>query len=108
VRVTLVGHLTRVLIERELAKAERELSALPPGVAAPLLVDAVGMESYDADARRVFAEWNTANKRRIAKVAVVTTRMLWHMVISTIALTTGQSMRAFNQSPEALAWLNGP
>ncbi len=102
VRVELSGHLTEQGLRQRLVGAGAELESLPePRV---LLVNCAAMTGYDAEARRLFMDWNAARKRRIAAVAVVTDKPLWHVVVSAMALASSQVMRAFDTEVDAEAW----
>ena len=93
--VELEGHLTRGVLEERLAAANS------PRV----LIDCRQMVSYDLDARHAFSAWNTDHKDSVRRVAVVTPRAAWHMIISTIALVSGQHIRAFDDVEAARRWL---
>ena len=72
-----------------------------------LLVDCSAMDDYEAEARRLFTEWNSQNRHRIDRVAVVTEKVLWHMVIRTIGLASSQTMKPFDTRDAAFEWLTG-
>lgn len=96
--VVLEGHLTRGALEKGLA-----------GVSGSrVLVDCRQMVSYDLEARHAFSAWNANQKDRVRCVAVVTPRAAWHMIISTIALVSGQHIRAFDDVEVARRWLSNP
>ena len=97
--MVLLGRLTRSKLEEALSKIPDDLEGFG------LLVDCTNMQSYDADARSTFVEWNRKNATRIAKVAVVTNRSLWHMVVSAMSFASSQDMRAFGEPSEAYDWM---
>ena len=63
------------------------------------------MEGYDLAARTAFVEWNKAARDHVGQVAVVTDNSLWRMVVSSMGLATGQSMKAFDSVELATAWI---
>ena len=99
-RVVLTGHLTASALSRALATLD-----LKGGVAHHLLVDATAMTGYDGAARALFVRWNREHSEDIVRLAVVTNRTLWHMVIRAMALAAGREMRAFPTPSEAESWL---
>jgi hypothetical protein len=64
------------------------------------------MTGYDAAARSLFVTWNKANRSHFCGIAVVTRNRLWHMVISSMSLASGQKMRPFSSNEEAAVWLS--
>lgn len=98
--VRLQGHLTEAGLRSALATATA--GAVAPF---PVLVDCLEMTSYDVAARHAFVEWNQAHKERVTSVAVVTDRSMWKIVVSAMAIASGQSMRAFDSRDRARAWL---
>jgi hypothetical protein len=103
VHVTLTGHLTRDALEEALDGATRRLGQDFHQVA--LIVDCRTMTGYDADARALFASWNARFRSRINRVAVITEKVLWHMVVAAMAVASGQRMKAFDSMEAADAWL---
>jgi hypothetical protein len=69
-----------------------------------LVVDARAMTGYERAARDLFIHWNAENRPRIARVAIVTDRMSWRMVIAAMSLASGQAMRAFADMAHARRW----
>lgn len=103
-RLDLVGHLTR-------ASLDASFDALAPAFAQTgnvlvLVVDCRRMTGYDGTARERFVAWNAAHRHRLAGVAVLTEKVLWHMIVGTMALASGQRMRAFFSEQDASAWLD--
>lgn len=86
-----------------LASALGELVTGGRGAAPVILVDALSMISYDLDARHAFVEWMRQASPR--KVAILTTRPMWRMVIGGMAMASGVSMQAFPDAVTADAWL---
>lgn len=99
--VRLEGHLTREKLRDALATVTP--SARSAGPAVLLLLDCSQMISYDLDARHAFVEW--LRDVRPAKVAILTDRALWRMVISGMSLAAGVPLQAFSAQPDAEAWL---
>ncbi len=50
--------------------------------------------------------WNARFRPRINRVAVITEKILWHMVVAAMAVASGQTMKAFDSVDAAEAWLN--
>ncbi len=100
VEVALVGHLSKPVLASALQRATEPA----PGLFG-LLCDCLGMSSYDMDAREAFVAWNRDYRERVAAVAIVTEKTLWHMVVSTMSMASGQRMRAFRKPDDARRWL---
>lgn len=96
--VTLEGHL-----EAGWLKDTLESLQLPSGMG--LLVDCSRMTSYEREARTFFVDWHREHRKVISAVAIVTNNMLYRMIISTMALASGQTMRAFDDTGAARHWL---
>ena len=105
VQISLVGHLTSAALERSFESIAAEVATLPEGRSFDLVVDALAMTGYDADARSRFVEWNASNKERIRRVAIVTDKVLWHMVIAAMSVASGQKMRGLATQALAREWL---
>ncbi|MCC6666440.1 MAG: hypothetical protein IT375_21990 [Polyangiaceae bacterium] len=103
VLVTLDGHLTREVLAARLAAAFTAIVASPEPPA--VLVDCRGMSGYDIDARSEFVDWNRKVKDRIVAVAVLTENRLWHVVVASMGLASGQTMKAFLDDRSARAWV---
>ncbi len=99
VRINLVGAVNDFGLARQLGGCIR------PGQDRLLLVDCLGMVDYTPEARQLFIDWNRAHKRDIGAVAVVTQKTLWHLVVSAMALASGQRMKPFYDLDAALWWL---
>ena len=95
--VRLRGHLTEIALEEALATVPPEATAL--------LVDALGMTGYDGKARDTFVAWNARVRDRIGRVAIVTDKPLWRMVITAMGVASRQRMKAFEGEAPARAWL---
>lgn len=101
--VQLDGHLTEGELRSALTSASATLAKAPTG--ANLLVDCHSMTGYDAAARQFFVDWNSRYKSKVNSVAIVTEKTLWHVVVSAMALASGQRMKAFDSRVEAMGWL---
>lgn len=101
-RIELEGHLTRASLAAALAPVSVRLEASSEKKA--LIVDARRMTGYDMAARALFVEWNSQHRKRFRKVAILTDKIAWKMVVSTMALASGQRMKTFLSNPEAEAW----
>lgn len=101
IEIKLDGHLTEPALYRTLA------DALPVDLSggAGLLFDCTAMTGYDLDARHAFVDWHVRERKRVVGVAIVTDKLLWHMVVSAMAFASGQNMKAFSSVSEAERWL---
>lgn len=97
--VQLRGHLTVLAVEAALSAVDATATAV--------LVDALAMTDYDAEARAAFVAWNDRVRERITRVAVVIDKPLWRMVISAMGVAARQKMKAFDTVDAARAWLTG-
>lgn len=103
IEILLRGHLTRDALRSALLAAA--VSIDEAGSSARVLVDCRDMSGYDTDARELFVSWNSEMRSRIARLAVVTERGMWHLVVSGMALASGQPMKAFKDRVSAMVWL---
>ncbi len=101
--IQLDGHLSEGVLRSALAGASAAL--VQASSQANLLVDCREMTGYDSAARQLFVEWNSRYKSKVKCVAVVTEKKLWHVVVSAMALASGQRMKAFDSRVEAVLWL---
>lgn len=97
----LEGHLTREQLERVLAGVGEQLAKVGH---APVLLDCSAMDGYDLDARHAFVDWNQRWRSEVLRVAIVTTNRLYHVVIATMSLASGQAMKGFAEYDEAVSW----
>lgn len=97
----LFGHLTTSSLQEETDRLDALL--LQPG--GLLLLDCSEMTSYDPDARSAFVGWSRHRLQGGSKVAIVTQKPLWSMVIGAMALVSGVKMRAFTSIHEGESWL---
>lgn len=102
--VTFRGHLTADVLRAELTRVEPTMQAERSG----LIVDARQMTGYDDAARDLFVDWNTRHRGRIARVAVVTDKLLWRVVISAMGLASRQEMKPFAAYSDAVGWASAP
>lgn len=101
VRGRLSGHLTTESLQVE----TNRLDGLLPQQGGLLSLDCAEMTSYDPDARSAFVGWARQRLQGGSKVAIVTHKPLWSMVIGAMALVSGVKMRAFTSIDEGDAWL---
>ena len=104
VQLSLVGHLTESALAATLDRTDREIRAATNRPT--LVVDCLTMSGYDSAARSLFVSWNSRHKRKFLCVAVITKNKLWHMAVSSMALVSGQKMRAFNALADADPWIS--
>jgi len=103
----LPGHLTLAALDDALKVLDTELARVPAATPVGLLIDAHEMSGYDADARARFVEWNGKVREKVLRVAIITERLLWHMVVAAMSVASRQTMRAFDRSDEGRRWLSG-
>lgn len=72
-----------------------------------VVLDCRTMVSYTAEARSAFVDWLMQHRDGLYRVAIVTEKTVWHMVVSTMALGARIPMKAFSTLDEALDWI-GP
>lgn len=102
VTVELVGYLTPQALHAEL---ERGLDQGQwPGRPPSLVVDCMGMTDYELGCREVFVSWASEHRATLFRIAVVTDRPLWHMVVSAMAVSSGLEIRTFEKLDEAIEW----
>ncbi len=99
-RINLCGHLTASVLQQEFRRLESELGTKRRS----LVVDARQMTGYDEAARNLFVSWNAHHRNQILRVAIVTDKLLWRMVITAMSLAAQQDMRPFLNELEAWAW----
>lgn len=104
IHLRLSGHLSEPVLVAELNRADHELL----GVRHPpiLVVNCLTMSGYDSAARGLFISWNSRQKRKFLCVAIITENKLWHMVVSSMALASGQKMKAFSSLSQAEPWMS--
>lgn len=102
VEVRLLGDLTLATLRDALGPVRAQLDATTDPVA--LVVDASGMTGYDADSRTEFIRWNAEHRLRIHRVAIVTQRIAWRMVISGMGLAARRELRPFADLKAAREW----
>jgi hypothetical protein len=104
VQIILIGHLTRDVLAGALDRATSSIDhATHPVV---LVVDCRQMTGYDGDARSLFVTWNKRYRPMIRRVAVITDKQLWHMVVTAMAVASGQLIRAFRSPELAGPWIH--
>lgn len=72
-----------------------------------VVLDCRTMVSYTAEGRKAFVDWLLQHRDELYRVAIVTEKTVWHMVVSTMALAARIPMKAFSTLDEALDWI-GP
>lgn len=101
VEIQLTGHLTAAALHDLLKQASQ---SIPMRGQTALVIDCLGMTGYDSDARSLFVGWNSDHKKRISRVAVITEKVLWHVVVSAMSLASRQRIKAFHARDEGLSW----
>jgi hypothetical protein len=97
----LTGHLTRGQLETELARVPaREASG---SGAQYVLLDCMEMVDYDLEARHAFVVW--LKSHRPQKVAILTSRSLWRMVIQAMSMASKVPLQPFDDAEAARRWL---
>lgn len=101
-RFRLDGHLTAESITATLAGVARRLELA--GRPSVLVIDLLGMESYEPACRVAFTGWYKRNSAAIRAVAGVTNRASWRVIISAIGLATKGQFKSFEVVDEAMRW----
>jgi hypothetical protein len=70
-----------------------------------LLVDVLAMTSYEPVVRDDYIAWHRRHGAQLRRIAVVTNRAMWRLIVATIGLATGGTTRAFESRDEAARWL---
>jgi hypothetical protein len=104
IQLLLRGHLSESALVAELDRADHELLGVTNRPV--LVVNCLTMTGYDSAARSMFVSWNSRQKRKFLCVVVITENKLWHMVVSSMALASGQKMKAFNTLALAAPWIS--
>lgn len=95
------GRLEEAWLQEAFDSLSRKVT---PGVT--LLIDCSSMSSYEPAARALFVSWHREHRQLIPAVAIVTTNMLYRMIIATMALASSQQMRGFDDAESAREWLD--
>lgn len=103
--VIIVGQLTRVSMANLLAPVSAAIRRSTDRCA--VLVDCLGMTGYDLDARKIFVDWNAEHRKRIDRVAIITDKQLWQLVVTAMALASGQRMQPFSTRNAGREWAGG-
>ena len=68
-------------------------------------VDCREMTRYTTAARDSFMRWHKEHGDKIQATVVITDRLLWQSVVTTMGMATRRKMRAFSNLADAEAWL---
>ena len=100
--IVLKGHLTGPALERALETVTWSLEGKSDDCA--LVFDCLEMTGYDTEIRDIYITWHRRFKDRIKRVAVVTDRQLWRVVVSTVGLAVRGQVKTFNTLSPARSW----
>ena len=103
--VIIRGQLTREAMTRLLAPVSAAIRRSTERCA--VLVDCLAMTGYDLDARKIFVDWNAEHRKRIDRVAIITDKQLWQLVVTAMALASGQRMQPFSTRNAGREWAGG-
>lgn len=103
--VVITGHLTRQAMKSALTPVSNALRKSTEKCA--VIVDCLAMTGYDLDARKTFVEWNAESRTRVDRVAIITDKQLWQLVVTAMALASGQRMQPFSTRSAGLEWAEG-
>jgi SpoIIAA-like len=100
--IDIVGHLTTEMLGDELERVGSGLrvTSTPSAV----LFDVLQMTSYDPPIRDLYITWHGKNRDRIGRVAVVTDKSLWRMIVSKVGLAVRAQVRTFSERRMAEEW----
>lgn len=99
----LEGHLTATMLAAALLAAEQRVDRLTGPI--DVVFDCLRMTGYDMEAREAFVDWHRRMGTRLGRIAIITERRLWHLIISGMGLASQQHMKAFHTFADALPWL---
>lgn len=102
VTIRLVGLLTPSTLHAELERGLGE--GREPGQPASLVMDCQDMTDYELGCRELLVSWAHGHRALLARIAVVTDRPLWHMVVYAMAVSSGLEIRPFAQLEDAIEW----
>jgi hypothetical protein len=98
--VEIVGYLTAETFGDELERVSAGLH----GDSVALLFDILRMTGYEPPVRDLYIGWHAKHKAEIAKVAVVTDRSIWRMVVSAVGLAVRAQVKTFTRVRDAKSW----
>lgn len=98
--------LSSILSEEEMAKTLADIEYhLPEGECGILLLTD-GLVSYDMAAQPVFIDWINKNVDKISKLAVVSGKQIWHLLITTASNRFDVPVATFYEEEGAKLWLS--
>lgn len=98
------GKLTPDSLESAFATIDDDIPQEPQKF--DLIVNCLPMDSYEIAARENFVAWNRAHRHQIRAVGILTTKVLWHMVIRAMGLASGMTMRPLSDHTAAKAFFD--
>ncbi len=101
--IELSSHVGTETMEESLREISRDFGISKHAI----LIDTLGMQSYDMGAQKVFTQWVNEHSDSISKVAIVSDKQVWHMVISTMSPMMNVPMRVFYLKDDAKKWVKG-
>ena len=101
-RIDVEGHLSVQSLVDDLRRIESAMRRDPQPCA--VIVNVLGMKSYDAEVRELFARWHRDHMKQIRSVAVVTTKATWRVVVATVGLLAGGTYKSFDNLADAVKW----
>jgi hypothetical protein len=104
-RIKMEGHLTLAKMEAYFAPVSQALGERSPQ---SLIINVLEMKTYDVAARDWFVKsWSPKYRPLVNRLALVTNKVTWRMLTATVALATGQNMKAFASLADAESWADG-
>ena len=101
ITIELARHVDEQVMEESLADILRDWGYGSHGI----VLNTLGMTTYEMGAQRIFIDWVNANTERIFKVAVVSSNPTWHVVASAIAPAVRVPFRIFFTLDDAQRWV---
>ena len=102
VEVQAKGHLTECVMGQLLSDVEYNM---PDGDFGILFLTS-DMCGYDMGARPVFIQWLNKNVDRVRRLAIVSEKQLWHLLLSSMANSIDTKMAIFYEEEGARDWLS--
>jgi hypothetical protein len=101
ITIELARHVDEQVMEEALADILRDWGYGSHGI----VVNTLGMSTYEMGAQQVFIDWVNENTDRIFKVAIVSSNPMWHVISSAIAPAVKVPLRIFYSLEDAQLWV---
>jgi len=99
--VEVQGYLTADEFASKLQSVSRRIQ---PGSKVAVVFNVARMTGYEPEVRDTYVRWHKGAKPHIGRVAVVTEKPMWRLVVATLGMATGGTTKAFEKVDDALRW----